>query len=273
MEKEQAEASFFILGTQLHETIEVSIVMDLDLDQALTHVRAGIDRELERVAASDAPRIETSKRGFDTMHDDAERMIGQWFWSVHPDSDKRLEIYDEYAWPPSTEHAWMRNDKHCAYPVWGSVDAVFHGKESLQQRPGRGAAILIVDWKSGASRQRSSDQLHFYMFGTGWVDARAAFHHLDKIQKRSIIQMADPYPGDDAVRQRILATEAMKDGILEDGHVPFNPSFLCNYCPVQHVCPADGDPRNRDKNEENLRRVLRLAKPMVEIDQEEREVA
>jgi hypothetical protein len=92
-------------------------------------------------------------------------------------------------------------------------------------------------------------------------------------QPRSIIQMADPYPGDDVVRQRILATEAVKDSIVEGKYPKFNPSALCNWCPVQAMCPADGDYRNRDDNAKALRSMLKLARGMIEIDREEREVA
>lgn len=263
-EADQAEASFFILGTALHTAIENAIVFDLDEDWALNGMRQDIDRELERVNASDAPRIESSKRGFDTMHEDAERMLRQWFWSVHPDSAKRLPIYDEYAWPPQTEVAWDRLPQGHRYPAWGSVDALWTSKGITKH-------YAINDWKSGTSRQRSSDQIDFYRFGLGHGDLPAWFHHLDKVRPSSIIQMADPYPGDDAVRQRILATEAIKDGILEDGHVTFNPDWYCGYCPVQHVCPVDGDVRNRDQNMVDLTQLLKLARPMETI--ERREVA
>jgi hypothetical protein len=258
-ENQQVEASFFILGTALHETIEVAINMDLDPDWAMKHLLAGLDRELERVAASDVPRIESSKRGFDSMHEDAERMLRNWFRSVHPDSDKRHPIYDEYEWPPRTEVAWDRLPQGHSYPAWGSIDALWTSKGVTKHH-------AITDWKSGTSRQRSSDQLDFYRFGLGHGDMPAWFHHLDKVRNSAIIQMADPYPGDDAVRQRIIATEAIKEGILEDGHVTFNPDWYCGWCPVQHHCPADGDYRNREQNMVHLSRMLKLARPMETIE-------
>lgn len=259
-EQTQAEASFFILGSALHTAIENAIVFDMDADWAQQGMRANIERELERAAGAER-RIESSKRGFDTMIEDAERMLGQWFRTVHPDSSKRLPIYDEYEWPPVTEDQWFYHDGQTKYPQWGSVDAAFLSKA--------GSHLALVDWKSGTSRQRNSDQLHFYMYGYG--GGRAWFHHLDKQQARSIIQHADPYPGDDVVRQRILATEAIKEGILEDGVVQFNEDWYCNYCPVQHHCPVDGDVRNRDQNMIDLTRMLTLARPMETIP--EREVA
>jgi hypothetical protein len=256
-EADQAEATYFHLGTQLHETIEVSIVMDLDLDGALRHLNAGIDRSLETLGNAERV-LSSSKRSVDTMRADAERMIRNWFRTVHPDSDKRIGIYNECEWPPPVEFAFMRSDLGTKYPVWGSVDALFRYKNATR--------FLLVDWKSGTSKQRDSKQLDYYRFGIGEPDADAHFHHLDKVQARSVIQGADPYPGDDAVRQRILATEAIKDSIIEGQYPKFNPDWYCGYCPVQHVCPADGDFRNREANAANLRSMLRLAKPLTEIE-------
>jgi len=259
-EKEQAEASFFILGSQLHETIEVAIVMDLDLDGAQRHLNAALDRELERVDASGKRRIESSKRGFDTMHEDGERMLGNWFRSVHPDSAKRHPIYDGYEWPPETEVGWRRN-AGTTHPIWGSIDAVFLHKTDL-------ARLALVDWKSSTSKQRDSNQLHYYMYGYGHMpNDEAWFHHLDRVRNDAIIQMADPYPGDDVVRQRILDTEAAKQRILE-GEVTFTPDWYCGYCPVQEFCPADGDVRNREDNQRKLDSMVQLARPMVTIERE-----
>ena len=77
------------------------------------------------------------------------------------------------------------------------------------------------------------------------------------------------------IRQRILATEAIKDAIVNGEYPKFNPDWYCGYCPVQDVCPADGDFRNREQNAQNLRRMLRLVKPMVQLPEkdDEREVA
>ena len=255
-EQEQAEASFFILGSLLHSSIECSIVFDLDLDGALRHYNAALDAELERVDASPARRIESSKRGFDTLREDGERMLGNWFRSVHPDSAKRHPIYDDYEWPPVTELEWQWHQR-TGYPAWGSADAVFSNDNH----------DAVVDWKSGTSKQRNSDQLHFYMYGLGSrMVERGWFHHLDKVRNSAVIQMADPYPGDEVIRQRILETEAAKERIVA-GHMPdFNPGFLCNYCPVQQFCPVDGDVRDRPENRRKLESMLCLAKPLESIE-------
>ena len=260
-EQEQAEASFFILGSLLHSSIECSIVFDLDLDGALRHYNAALDAELERVDASPARRIESSKRGFDTLREDGERMLGNWFRSVHPDSAKRHPIYDDYEWPPRTEVPFMfpASLAGTKYPVWGSVDAIFKAKTSVEH--------ALVDWKSGTSRQRTDDQLHFYEFGLSTLEIQAAwFHHLDKVRNSAVIQEVGPWPGSAAIRQRILETEAAKERIVA-GHMPeFNPSFLCPWCPVQQFCPADGDVRDRPENQRKLQNLLRLAKPMQTIE-------
>ena len=289
-EDSQAEASFFILGSLLHATIEVAINMDLDQDWALQHYGAALDAELERIQCSFcsgiggfqgpvdnmdidfcpscggtgyAKRIiESSKRGFDTLREDGERMLRNWFRSVHPDSAKRHPIYDDYEWPPKTEVPFLRRATRAGtkYPVWGKIDALFI------RRGGVGASAGgMVDWKSGTSRQRSDDQLDHYRFGSRWyVDAW--FHHLDKVRNSAVIQMADPYPGDEVIRQRILETEAAKERIVA-GHMPdFNPGFLCNYCPVQQFCPVDGDVRDRPENRRKLESMLCLAKPLESIE-------
>ena len=259
-EAEQAEASFFILGSLLHATIEVAINMDLDEDWALQHYGAALDAELERVDASPARRIESSKRGFDTLREDGERMLRNWYRSVHPDSAKRHPIYGNYSWPPRTEVGFIAQPPDTSYAVWGSIDALFTQADD-------GPPYAVVDWKSGSSRQRSSDQLHFYLYGIdSQVVEDAWFHHLDKVRNSAIVQMADPYPGDEVVRQRILETEAAKERIVA-GHMPqFNPGFLCNYCPVQQFCPADGDVRARPENKRKLQSMLQLVRPMETIE-------
>ena len=76
--------------------------------------------------------------------------------------------------------------------------------------------------------------------------------------------MADPYPGDEEMVAKGVEAYTLKLEML-DGKMPqFNPDWWCNYCPVQDFCPADGDTRNRDSNRRNLKRVLRLLRPLTE---------
>ena len=252
-EKDQAEATFFELGTTLHDRIEAAIDHDHDLDIALAKGHASLDMWIDRVVGGVNRVLETSKRGLNTIHDDFERMLKNWFKFVHPDSDKRLDIYDDYEWPPSTEMEFYDPNKK----VWGSIDAVFIGKGANPW--------AIVDWKSGTQKQKDSSQLHFYTYGGGYgTNIEAWFHHLDRVQPRAIIQLADPYPGDDTVEWRIEGAREAKANLC-DGNMPeFNPDWYCNFCPVQDFCPADGDTRNRDKNRTELERVLPLFRPLNE---------
>jgi CRISPR/Cas system-associated exonuclease Cas4 (RecB family) len=145
------------------------------------------------------------------------------------------------------------------YPVWGSIDAVFWAKDFSHHR--------FVDWKSGSKKQDNSNQLHHYMFGFN-ADTRVEgnYHHLDRVQKPSIVQEMEPYPGDDVVRNRILKTERMKESVVGGERAPkFAPDWYCNYCPVQEFCPEEGDWRNRLASRKKLDAMLPLATPLVQF--------
>lgn len=258
-EKDQTPASYFLLGLQLHESIEVAINLDLDEDWAIRHLTEGLARELERVG--DGPVLESSKRGLDTIIEDGQRMLSNWFRFVHPDSPKRAPIYNDYAWPPKTEVEW-RNEG-VEYPTWGSTDAVFTTHD------GKGHAI--VDWKSSSTKQRSDDQLHFYRYGLGLPGARAWFHNVDRVQLRSVVQEAEPYPGDNAVLLRIKRAEETKERILERRRVEFNPDWWCNFCPVRQHCPKESD--YPDRALANLERAVRYLVPITEIEHREKKEA
>lgn len=258
-EDEQAEASFFILGDLLHRGIETAIDCDLDLAYMST---AWIQVEMEQLLSNINPaahKIESSRRGFNTLFDDYQRMITNWFNHVHPDGEKRHPVYDDYLWPPKTEHEFYRTTKGAKYPVWGNVDALFEGKKLMEH------GHMIVDWKSGTQRPKTDFQLQFYRFGLRIRGPNDHFHNLDRVRKPSIVQEAGPYPGDDKVLEAITLTERRKDAIVK-GYMPkFSPDWYCGYCPVQHLCPADGDPRNRDGNRKDLERLLQKVEAMETI--------
>jgi hypothetical protein len=258
-EQEQAEATFFGLGSALHETIENAILFDFDLDRALKNVHAKVAVWLVESEDNDRRMIESSKRGADTMKADAERMIRNWFKFVHPDSDKRHPIYDDYQWPPLVEVSFNRTPATTTYPVWGSIDALFWSAIPDDNDP------LIIDWKSGTQKQKDYHQLDFYRYGYGSPDARAAYHHLDRVRKPAMIQEAPAYPGDQKVEARIHHAEGRKSELVAGMMPEFNPDWYCNYCPVQGFCPADGDIRNRDKNLTLLERMLSLGRPLTEL--------
>jgi hypothetical protein len=259
-EKEQANASFFGLGSALHESIERGILEDMKLPDMITDVENRVVAFLGEAKANERRIIETSKRGMDTMLEDADRMIVNWFNHVHPAGNDRHPIYDDYEWPPMVEHRFERtaNSAGTQYPVWGSVDALFEHKIPHDEE----SHYMIVDWKSGTQKQRSDFQLHFYRFGLGMGDVPAHYHHLDRVRKNAIVQVGDAYPGDPEMARLITETEQIKLAVLDGGKPEFIPSFLCNFCPVQDFCLADGDPRNHHANRRSFKKMLHLAVPL-----------
>lgn len=256
-EPEQADASFFIRGEGLHRAIEIAIKRNVDLDKMKTWIDTWIQQTLEQLGSRRS--IESSRSGFDTMSEDAERMLTNWFRFVHPDSDKRHPLYDDYEWPPRVELPFERSiNTGTRYPVWGSIDALFTSKGMTKHH-------RIVDWKSNTQKPDSHFQLQFYRFGMGLGNTPANFHMLDRIRQPSIVVEAEDYPGDDFIRKAIHETENVKLRLL-DGVIPdFNPDWYCNYCSVQHLCPVDGDPRNRKENLRILKRRVKLAVPLTVV--------
>lgn len=249
-ERDAAPASFFILGLQLHESLEVAINLDCDLDQTITHARAGLALKIEEADAS--RMIESSRRGLDTIEDDLVEFIRNWFRFVHPDSEDRLDAYNDLAWPPATEVSFQRDD---GPPVWGQVDAIFDAKDGGK---------VLVDWKTSASKQRSSEQLWFYIYGLGLpTTTRAWYHNVARVQKRAAIQEAEPYPGDEHVIDRAERALDKKYRILDTGRVSFQPGPLCNFCVVRDHCPKEG-PHPRQALDD-LTRAMPLLRPLEEV--------
>lgn len=257
-EEDQADTSYFTLGSILHDTIQLAIETNIDLPLALEHAHKVVALALDDIGTSGNIKMEASQRGFDSMHEDAERMISNWFAKVPPDAEKRHPIYNDYEWPPRVEVPFAKQVPGALkYGVWGVVDAVFLPKAEVP--------TLIVDWKSSTQRQKSDFQLNFYRFGLELPDALAAYHNLDRVRDAAIIQMAEPYPGHKDIIRGARLLELRKEAVVL-GEMPlFTPDWYCNYCPVQHLCPVDGDPRKRDENLANLKFLLPLAEPMVDI--------
>jgi hypothetical protein len=251
---EQRPASFFILGDILHRTIEYTINNDLDLDDTL--IRLDLELAYQLGEMRDKIVVEGLNRNMESMPEDGERMITNWFAHVHPDSDKRHPFYDDFHWPPSTEVPFHNDNLGTRFPVWGSIDALFVGKS------GPGA---LVDWKSSVKRPDSNFQLDYYRFGAELQDHRAAFHMLDRVRKQSIVLEAGPFPGEQEIREAISLTERAKQFTVAGQMPKFSPGWQCGYCTVQHICPVDGDPRNRDRNEKVLVSLLTRAEALQEI--------
>lgn len=257
-EDDAKPATFFILGDVLHRVIEDTILQDLTEEQTQDAAVLLLDYELGGLGPADV--LQSSQRGLDTIYGDAERMIRNWFRFVHPDGDKRHPIYERYQWPPTVEHEFYREDL-ATYPVWGSVDAIFEAKveEAINYDTGNG--LLVIDWKSGVKRPGSNFQLDYYRFGLQWPEAEAAYHMLDRVQERSIIVPA-ANPDFTAVKRAIAQAEGQKEAVL-DGEMPeFRPDWYCNFCPVQHICPAGGDFRNSVENEAALKACIAEAVPL-----------
>lgn len=251
-EEDAAPAVFFDLGTLVHEVIEYSIERDWTLDDALAFVDQQHEIMHDHLQSNDA--ISGSVRTLSTLRDDATRMATNWFAHVHPDSDKRHPVYDEYVWPPQTE---VRFNGHIdGIPVWGTIDAIFDHKHTNPPR--------IVDWKSNRKRPSDSFQLDFYRLGAQIPEADAHFHMLDRIRKSSIVVEAEPV----AYRRttsRVRQALANKESVLRGELPEFIPGWYCNYCPVQHICPADGHPDNRLDNKKELVRLLSKVEVLPEI--------
>jgi hypothetical protein len=241
----QADASFFILGTQVHSGIARAITESLDLDQTITHITSGISGELER---ANTRIVETQSRTIAGIYDDATRLITAWFSQVHPDSNSRLPEYGLLKWPAVVEQKFTlpASEAGTRYPVTGTIDAIF------ERQSGRHA---IVDWKCGTRTQRSDAQLQHYRMISRLGDADAWFHNLDK--PRAIIQHAEEY-NEAAARQRAIGTEGVKTTMLDREYPIFNPGPLCGTCVVWAHCPARRGSRNdREANASDLRIRLR----------------
>ena len=245
-------ASFFILGDVLHRAIQSSIVDNWTLDRAKAEITTMIDQALE--PHRNTIIVEGMQRSVASMPEDADRMITNWFAHVHPDSDKRHPFYDDYQWPPATEVPFYKANLGTRFPVWGSVDTLFAHKDNV--------GTAIVDWKSGVKKPPTQFQLDYYRFGMEAPQAVAAYHMLDRVRKQSIVLEADPYPGDLYIREAISSTERTKQQVVAGVLPKFSPGWQCNYCPVQHICPADGDTRNRSKNERDFKKVLAQAEAL-----------
>jgi hypothetical protein len=242
-------ATYFGLGSALHETIERTITVNLDLDQALADVEKRIGKWLEE---ADLTRvIESSVRTIDSMYGDARRMMHNWFNFAHPWSPKRHPVYEEYQWPPATELPFK---SHAG--TWGSVDTLYYPKKDTTPR-------LIVDWKSGARPPKSDFQLNFYRRGLSEEEARAGYHMLDRVRVKSVFLEAAPFTNALPIIANIGRAKTEKERMLAGKMPEFFPGWQCDYCTVRHHCPEKGEtPR---KNKKALKKHLKLLTPMDDI--------
>ncbi len=232
---------WWVLGSGLHKTIELTILDNLDYVQGQAELRLELqmllhdNRKVGTLESSSARR----KRSLDTMFGDAKRMYMTWWKAVHPDSPDRHHFYDDYDWPPEVEYMIELPDEveRTGAALFTEVDAIFEG--GPEERP-----VAIVDWKSGSSKSEKEFQLHIYRYGlhrvggffpngtgpmVGW------FHHLDADK----LQIVDPYIGDATVIQWLKMASAYKKAMIEHQVAPAINSYLCNnYNNAQALCPV-----------------------------------
>lgn len=223
------DATYFEMGNLIHSGIKLAIVHDLDVGNVVPLIR---DKISLWQRGQQGPVIETKARpNTAELGVIAERHIRQWFKTVHPSSPDRLDVYNDYSWPPKVETVHHR-DVGTKYPIWGTIDAMFDHKN--------GSDLLLVDWKS-STRSQQPLQLNFYRFLLDRPDAQAGYHYMDRVRRPSIFQPIGDYPGDAVMRRHVEVTERVKAGI-NLGQISFKPSPLCKVCPVQDGCPKRGDP-------------------------------
>ena len=226
---ETAGAVWFALGTAIHAAIEQVITNDLPL----TETHAYGQMELDMLLAETDEVIEgTGKRNLSTVNADLHTLIDQWWETVHPTSTRRMPVYNKYQWPPIAEHEIELPD----YGLYTTVDAIFTGNGNQQF----GENVLVVDWKTGASKTAHPSQLQVYRFGLvkeGIMPEDnvivGAFHHV----AHENLQWVNNYVGDDVVEAWIQRTAGQKADMIATGTPVFNPQFLCNYCVSKPQCP------------------------------------
>ena len=234
-EKDYPEPLWFIAGTAFHQVVEDVINDDLDLDQALMAGEFELMRGLDQVRKRGV--IESKTRTLETYQDDMNEWLTNWFDDVHPHSATRMPEYEDYDWPPKTEHIIdLKNTPLGTVGMKTTVDAIFEGGP-------KGRQIAIVDWKTGVLGKAHDWQIQCYAYGLkceglmsmtqnrslGW------FHHVYK-QK---IQKVSSYWGE-AIPSIIRRIERRKRELMALGDATPNPDWWCDSCAVKPFCPTKG---------------------------------
>ena len=95
---------WFALGTALHLGYETCINDELTLADLHAFTHAELEAELDSFDDIIESWSTNSKRNLATVFTDLHVLVDQWWARVHPTSDERLPIYNQYEWPPKTEH-------------------------------------------------------------------------------------------------------------------------------------------------------------------------
>jgi hypothetical protein len=221
------EAGYFILGTALHKGFEYVATEDVSLEAAIGVATQLMDERLYDAKMTGTATRWTKRRTEKTWPKDIIRILTKWWSDVHPSSDTRMPVYDEYKWPFEAEHVIDESflewpDRQCRLHT--TLDALFERKDESN--------IAIVDWKTGATAKAKDIQLWTYETGRRMEGElkpiHSWFHHAD----HSKIQIPFRHPGDEYIKDWISETQYRKE----------RESFLatsdwwCSYCRVKDKC-------------------------------------
>ena len=244
-------ANWFILGSGAHYAIEMAITHDLDQEDAVYEGWLYCQRELTQAKAKGLEILTAyrSKRTPETMKRDLEEVVQNWFTAVHPDSKFRMEVYNDYDWPPKVEHMITLPEIN----LYTSTDAIFTGGP-------KGEEVAIVDWKTGSKASAPRSQLDTYAYGgrkEGWMPKGQKFvgwfHHLTANK----LQRVERYVGDAVVGSWLHAAEMRKESIASAAFLPVAANtFQCAKTnPNNKNCPVCGPEETRPKVTDLLGRL------------------
>ncbi len=233
----QDAATYFILGTGVHYSVEQAILYGLSLEEAIAEGWLSCQREIAKAQADGVEIIKAnrSKRTLETMESDLSILVRNWFDTVPPGAEDRFPILDDYDWPPIVEHKiWLPKEN-----LYTTVDAIFQGGP-------KGGEVAIVDWKSGSKSYAPPSQLHTYRFGgvrEGWFPKEQKFVGFFVHLNAGKVQLVNEYIGDAVVTSWLHAAELRKKEIVQARRLPLAlDSYNCQNTNVNKKnCPTCGD--------------------------------
>lgn len=230
-----------VLGSGLHLAIEKVALDDLDLDQAKDVAHEYIWDTIQKWGEAGHAVRYSNGRALDTLEDDVDSMLVDWFHDVHPDSSDRHFTYEPYDWPFQPEVELSRPGFHT------SIDAVFYPKTS-------GEGVGLADWKTGTSKK--ADPIQMWTYQWAWGEFRnggvqdAWFHHL----AHGEIQPIEDYPGDEYVAHLAEYTLYTQENMTL--RMQAKPHWVCgraDLCPHKETrCPAYGGSLQQIKDDAKL---------------------
>ena len=272
------EGAWLLLGKAAHEGIEYMIeVESANPDDAFGYAEAWTEDQVEKVGGWDQvqdPASNRRRRDKSSYYEDLYIALTNWYVEVHPESARRNEQYDQFAWPPLAEqrvripmmvyHAqkmmYLPNTQSAlakAKPetveevvwIWNIIDSVFVRKDDGTQ--------YIVDWKTSGSASHPKSQLHFYYYGLRLMDydefavpamPERPIGHFQYLlindrkkgnPPKTRIVDSGTYRGDRAMF--LMAERAVEKRKVDIavGPIP-EVGWQCGYCKVRPLCPVYG---------------------------------